>query len=138
MAETDTAAPAEETFRLVTLNYDGCEWQHKIKMPTEGQTVQILGLMDAKGVAAKGVTPEQARVLQRRAMDAIRLARQLAQGLHEDPEEWRRLQGAMAAGTADDSVMYEVILGAIQAWSSDEPTNRATKRAAAKKARRTA
>lgn len=135
MAETDTAA-APET-REITLHYDGCDWKHHVKQPTEGQTVQIIGLMDAKGINDQDATPEQRSRHMRRAIDMIRTARTLAQGLHANPDEWRRLTTAMALGEANDSVIYDVILGALDAWEP-EPANREERRARAKKATRKA
>ena len=135
MAETDTAAPEA---RPLTLHYDGCDWIHHLKQPTEGQTVQIIGLMDAKGISDPNATPEQRTRHMQRAIEMIRTARALAQGLHANPDEWRRLSNAMALGEASDSVVYDVILGALDVWEP-EPANRAERRARpAKKAARKA
>ncbi len=142
MAANDTptmapAAPAAPEAREITLNYDGCDWIHHVKEPNEAQAVQIVGLTEARGISDPNATDEQKAVYARRAVGLVQTAAALAQGLHADPDEWRRLANSMARGTATAAVMYDVILGALRAWD-DEPQeeNRATKRAAAKKARR--
>jgi hypothetical protein len=134
MGETDIA-PA---YREITLNYDGTDWTHKIKQPTEGQTVQMIGLTRAKGLNAQGVNKEQAAILNARAIKMVNVATALAEGLHYDPNEWGRLTMSMALGGADASVMYSVITQALDVWNPEpEPNNRAERRAApAKKATR--
>ena len=142
MAANDTkapaaAAPAGPETREITLNYDGCDWTHHVKEPTEGQAVQIVGLMEARGMSNPNATEEQKAVYARRALGLVQTATALARGLHDDPDEWRRLANAMADGTCTAAVMYDVILGSLRVWD-DTPRddNRASKRVAAKKARR--
>jgi hypothetical protein len=136
MGETDSKTETRE----ITLKYDGSEWVHHMKQPTQGQAVQIMGLINAKGLNQPGQTAEQQRVAMARAVKHVQVAVALAAGLHEDPEEWDRLTMSMAAGTCTAEVMFDVILGTMQAWDADEtePANRAERRAAARpKARRT-
>jgi len=136
MAENDTTDAAPET-REITLHYDGCDWTHHVKEPNEAQAVQIVGLTEARGISNPNATEAQKMVYARRAVGLVQTATALARGLHDDPDEWRRLATAMAEGTCDASVMYDVILGALRAWDDTaQEDNRATKRAAAKKARR--
>lgn len=141
MATTDTEAaePEAPETREITLNYAGCDWTHVVRRPTEGQTVQILGLINAKGLNQAGLTEQQERVARARAIKHVQVAVALAEGLHADPAQWNQLVLAMAAGTATAEVMFDVIISALKAWDEEpEPANRAERRAAPKaKARRT-
>lgn len=135
MEETDSTEPeAKPDTREITLTYDGAEWTHQVLRPTEGQTVQIMGLINAKGLGRPNLTPEQERVYRARAIKHVQVAVALAAGLHADPAEWDQLTMSMAAGTCEAGTMFDVILGALKAWD-DEPTtepNRADRRAAPK------
>lgn len=140
MTETDTA-PAEPEFREITVHYEGADWSHKMKRPTEGQTVQIMGLINARGVMSPGQSPEQEKAMRMRAVRHVQVAVALAQGLHADEDDWMRLTMAMAEGTATAAVMFDVIIDTLKAWDEPaeeaEPANRAERRARPSKARRT-
>jgi hypothetical protein len=131
MGETDSTEP--ET-REITLTYAGTEWTHHVLRPTEGQTVQIMGLINAKGLSRPDLTEEQERIYRARAIKHVQTAVALAAGLHANPEEWDQLTMSMADGTATAETMFDVILGALKAWD-DAPqvqANRADRRAAPK------
>lgn len=135
MAKTDTSeAESAPATRTIELEYDGGTWSHTVREPSPGQLQQMLGLLDAKGLGAtKATTPEQQQILNRRSFRFIRLAGQVAEGLHVDVGEYDRLRGAIARGDGSDRLIYQVIVKTIEAFGEAEPANREERRARARR-----